>query len=202
MEKKRLSQLISLLVASTAAQAFATSPELIIDTPISNIQIADAKELVHITHEGNITGNPTNALTVNAGGTVTTLINDGVISDTADNPLLLNNNIVQIDGTVDTLNNNGSIASLSQYQNGSVVSVGATCVINTFTNSGTLERVPGSYNLFGYNNTGTLSNAGTIGTLANTEDGKIVGYRGINNQGTIDNLNNAGLISSVMLPTY
>lgn len=197
MEKKRLSQLISLLVASTAAHAFATSPELIIDTPTSNIQIADGKELVHITHAGNITGTPTNALTVNAGVTVTTLTNDGMISDTVDNPLLLNNNIVQIDGTINTLNNNGTISSQSLYQNGSVVAVGATGVINTFTNSGTLERVSGSYNLFGYNNNGTLSNAGTIGTLVNAVDGKIVGYRGINNQGTIDNLNNAGLISSV-----
>lgn len=56
MEKKRLSQLISLLVASTTAQAYATSHELIIDTPASSVQIADAKELVHITQTGSVTG--------------------------------------------------------------------------------------------------------------------------------------------------
>jgi len=197
MEKKRLSQLISLLVASTAAQAFATSPELIIDTPASNVQIADSKERVHITQAGSVTGTPTTALTLNTNVTVTTLTNDGIINGSVDNPLLGNNNIVQINGTVGTLNNNGTISSLSQYQNGSVVAVGATGVVDTFINNGTLESMPGSYSIFGFNNTGTLSNAGTIGTLTNTADGKIVGYRGINNLGTIDNLTNAGLIASV-----
>ncbi|MBZ0058337.1 MULTISPECIES: autotransporter domain-containing protein [unclassified Leclercia] len=197
MEKKRLSQLISLLVASSAAQAFATSPELIIDTPTSNVQITDSKELVHITQAGSITGTPTTALTLNADVTVTTLTNDGIINGSVDNPFSGNDNIVQINGTVGTLNNNGTISSLRQYQNGSVVAVGATGVVDTFTNSGTLESMPGSYSIFGFNNTGTLSNAGTIGTLTNTADGKIVGYRGINNLGTIDNLTNAGLISSV-----
>ncbi len=200
MEKKRLSQLISLLVASTTAQAYATSPELIIDTPASSVQIADAKELVHITQAGSVTGAPGSALTVNSGVTVTTLTNDGTISDVVDVPLFLSSNVVQIDGTVGELNNNGTISSLNQYQNGKVVAVSASGVINTFTNSGTIKGVQNTYNYnydFNSYNNGTIDNAGTINTLSNTAEGKIYGSRAISNQGTIDNLTNAGLISFI-----
>ncbi|MCE9984924.1 hypothetical protein LZ656_21440 [Leclercia adecarboxylata] len=86
MEKKRLSQLISLLVASTTAHAYATSPELIISAPTSNVQIADAKELVHITQAGSVTGAPGSALAVNSGVSVTTLTNDGYITDVINTP--------------------------------------------------------------------------------------------------------------------
>lgn len=200
MEKKRLSQLISLLVASTTAQAYATSPELIIDTPASSVQIADAKELVHITHEGSVTGAPGSALTVNSGVTVTTLTNDGTISDVVGVPLFLSSNVVQIDGTVGELNNNGTITSLNQYQNGKVVAVSASGVINTLTNSGTIKGVQNTYNYnydFNSYNNGTIDNAGTINTLINTAEGKILGSRAISNQGTIDNLINAGSISFI-----
>ncbi|MFO3905810.1 autotransporter domain-containing protein [Enterobacter hormaechei] len=195
MEKKRLSQLISLLVASTTAQAYATSPELIIDTPTSNVQIADAKELVHITQNGFVTGMPVSALTVNAGVTVTTLTNDGVINDQSGMPLFLSNNIAQIDGTVDQLNNNGTIASVNEYQINSMLAVGASGVVNTLTNTGTIKGNSNNYYSGNYN-TGTLNNAGTIHTLNNTVDGKILGSLGISNQGTIDNLLNAGLVGT------
>lgn len=198
MEKKRLSQLISLLVASTAAQAYASS-EMIIDSPISNVQIIESNELVHITQDGIVTGMPGSALTVNAGVNVTTLTNDGAINDGINGPLFLNNNIVQIDGTVVSLNNNGTIASINEYQNGSVVAVGASGVVNTLTNSGTIEGIQNynnNNNNNDYYNTGTMRNAGTIHTLINTVDGEIIGSRGISNQGTIDTLTNAGLITT------
>ena len=195
MEKKRLSQLISLLVASTTAQAYATSPELIIDTPTSNVQIADAKEVVHITQNGFVTGMPVSALAVNAGVTVTTLTNDGVINDQNGMPLFLSKNLVQIDGTVDQLNNNGTIASVNENQINSVFAVGTSGVVNTLTNTGTIKGNSNNYYSGNYN-TGTLNNAGTIHTLNNTADGKILGSLGISNQGTIDNLINAGLIGA------
>ncbi|MDU4843120.1 MAG: autotransporter domain-containing protein [Leclercia adecarboxylata] len=198
MEKKRLSQLISLLVASTTAQAYATSPEFIIDTPASSVQIADAKELVHITQTGSVTGAPVSALTVNSGVTVTTLTNDGTISDVVSVPLFLSSSVVQIDGTVGELNNNGTISSLNQYQNGKVVAVSASGVINTLTNSGTMKGVQNTYNNnydFNSYNNGTIDNAGIINTLINTAEGKISGSRAISNQGTIDTLANAGVIS-------
>lgn len=198
MEKKRLSQLISLLVASTTAQAYATSHELIIDTPASSVQIADAKELVHITQTGSVTGAPDSALTVNSGVTVTTLTNDGTISDVVSVPLFLSSSVVQIDGTVGELNNSGTISSLNQYQNGKVVAVSASGMINTLTNSGTMKGVQNTYNNnydFNSYNNGTIDNAGTINTLINTAEGKISGSRAISNQGTIDTLANAGVIS-------
>ena len=119
MKKKRLSQLISLLVASTAAQgvltthAFATS-DVIIDTPSNNLQIDHSANLVHITDTGMLTGAPTTALTVNQDVMVTTLTNDGVINDVVDDSYSPNSNIVQIDGTVDAFNNNVTIASVNQ----------------------------------------------------------------------------------------
>ena len=200
MKKKRLSQLISLLVASTAAQgvltthAFATS-DVIIDTPSNNLQIDHSANLVHITDTGMLTGAPTRALTVNQDVMVTTLTNDGVINDVVDDSYSPNSNIVQIDGTVDAFNNNGTIASVNPYHNGSIVAVGASGTVGSFTNSGTIKNAPDNYN-YGYDNTGAVNNTGHITTLTNTVDGTITGYRGINNQGIIDTLTNAGVIST------
>jgi len=200
MKKKRLSQLISLLVASTAAQgvltthAFATS-DVIIDTPSNNLQIDHSANLVHITDTGMLTGAPTTALTVNQDVMVTTLTNDGVINDVVDDSYSPNSNIVQIDGTVDAFNNNGTIASVNPYHNGSIVAVGASGTVGSFTNSGTIKNAPDNYN-YGYDNTGAVNNTGHITTLTNTMDGTIAGYRGINNQGIIDTLTNAGVIST------
>ncbi len=200
MKKKRLSQLISLLVASTAAQgvltthAFATS-DVIIDTPSNNLQIDHSANLVHITDTGMLTGAPTTALTVNQDVMVTTLTNDGVINDVVDDSYSPNSNIVQIDGTVDAFNNNGTIASVNPYHNGSIVAVGASGTVGSFTNSGTIKNAPDNYN-YGYDNTGAVNNTGHITTLTNTVDGTITGYRGINNQGIIDTLTNAGVIST------
>ncbi len=202
MKKKRLSQLISLLVASTAAQgvltthAFATS-DVIIDTPSNNLQIDHSANLVHITDTGMLTGAPTTALTVNQDVMVTTLTNDGVINDVVDDSYNPNSNIVQIDGTVDAFNNNGTIASVNPYHNGSIVAVGASGTVGSFTNSGTIKNAPDNYN-YGYDNTGAVNNTGHITTLTNTVDGTITGYRGINNQGIIDTLTNAGVISTAI----
>ncbi len=200
MKKKRLSQLISLLVASTAAQgvltthAFATS-DVIIDTPSNNLQIDHSANLVHITDTGTLTGAPTTALTVNQDVTVTTLTNDGVINDFVDDFYFPDSNIVQINGTVGEFSNTGTIKSVNPNHYGSIVAVGQSGVMDAFTNSGTIQSSPDNYN-YGYDNTGAVDNEGHITTLTNTVDGTITGYRGINNQGTIDTLTNAGVISS------
>ncbi|WP_312214231.1 autotransporter domain-containing protein [Pseudescherichia sp.] len=200
MKKKRLSQLISLLVASTAAQgvltthAFATS-DVIIDTPSNNLQIDHSANLVHITSTGMLTGAPTTALTVNQDVTVTTLTNDGVINDFVDDFYFPDSNIVQIDGTVGAFSNTGTIKSVNPNHYGSIVAVGQSGVVDSFTNSGTIQSAPDNYS-YGYENTGAVDNEGHITTFTNTVDGTITGYRGIYNQGTIDNLTNAGLISS------
>ncbi|AEN66363.1 outer membrane autotransporter [Enterobacter soli] len=91
MEKKQLSQLISLLVASTAAQgllinpAFAVPGVITIDSAQSSMQFAGTIPEIHITNTGSLTGSPTTAFTLSQGGTLTSLTNDGTISDLNDN---------------------------------------------------------------------------------------------------------------------
>jgi len=199
MKKKYLSQLISLLVASTAAQglltthAFATS-EIIIDTPATSLQIDHSANLVHITSTGTLTGAPTTALNVNQNVKVRTLTNDGVINDVPDTSNFGNpksSSIVQIDGTVDAFTNTGTIFSADRHHYGSLVTVGASGVVESFINSGIIQSDNHTNK-----DAGKVNNAGHITTLTNTVDGTILGYRGIYNSGTIDNLNNAGFISS------
>lgn len=189
MEKKRLSQLISLLLASTAAQSYATS-DIIIDSPVSNVQIANSTDLVHITGQGTITGRPAPALSVNQGVTVNTLTNEGVISNTDSFLLFTSNNTVQIDGTVGTFNNNGTITNNNQYRSGNVVAVSASGMVNNLTNSGTIQA--GLTNLYGASG---IYNQGTINTLLN--EGEINGSSyGVYNAGAIDSLKNNGQITA------
>ncbi|WP_425343408.1 autotransporter domain-containing protein [Pseudescherichia vulneris] len=199
MKKKCLSQLISLLVASTAAQglltahAFATS-DVIIDTPTDSLQIDHSTDLVHITDTGSLTGAPTTALNVSQNVKVRTLTNDGIIKDATDTSNFGNpksSSIVQIDGAVGAFTNTGTIFSADRHHYGNLVTVGASGVVDSFTNSGIIQS--GNHT---DKDAGKVNNAGHIITLTNTVDGTISGYRGIYNSGTIDNLNNAGSISA------
>ncbi|WP_449553969.1 autotransporter domain-containing protein [Lelliottia amnigena] len=200
MKKKYLSQLISLLVASTAAQGLLTTHALavsgtVIDSAFTSINVAGTNDSLHITDTGSITGAPTTALTVEQNATLATLLNDGTISDDGTNGNNYDVNIVQINGAVTTFENTGTISSINQYHYGSIVAVGASGEIDNFTNSGTIKNASDNFNP-GINNTGAVMNAGHIKTLTNTADGKITGYSGINNQGRIDTLLNAGVITS------
>lgn len=200
MKKKYLSQLISLLVASTAAQglltthAFAVSGT-VIDSAATSINVVGANDSLHITDTGSITGAPTTALTVEQNATLATLLNDGAINDDGSNSNNYGGNIVQINGAITSFENTGTISSINQYHYGSIVAVGTSGEIDNFTNSGTIKTSSGNFNP-GMNNTGAVMNAGYIKTLTNTADGKITGYSGINNQGRIDTLFNAGVITS------
>jgi hypothetical protein len=200
--KKQLSQLISLLVASTAAQgllinpAFAVPGVITIDSAQSSMQVAGTIPEIHITNTGSLTGSPTTAFTLSQGGTLTSLTNDGTISDLNDNlPDSANSSIVQIDGSIDTFTNNGLITSTDLYNYGDIVSIGASGSVDTFINNGTIQNNPNGYN-FGMVNAGAVDNQGHIHQLTNTTDAVISGYLGINNQGTIDNITNNGLIIS------
>lgn len=191
MEKKRLSQLISLLLASAAAQGLMTthafavaSSDLVITTSADSVIIDDP-----------LIGNPTTALAVNSGITVGTLINNSHIQDMADNNSYSNLNIAQIDGNVGTLINNGTLASVNRYHYGSILEVSSAGVVSNFINHGKIEFSSDSYSL-NYYDTGAIDNAGNIGTLTNAVDGTINGPRGISNLGRIDNLNNAGVIAT------
>lgn len=191
MEKKRLSQLITLLLASTAAQGLMTthayaaaSTDLVISASEDSVVVTDP-----------LTGNPTTALTVNSDVIVGTLINNSTIQDYLDSNSNSNLSIAQINGNIGTFTNNGTIASVNNYQYGSIVEVTSTGVISNFTNNGIISVADNSYNLNNYQS-GAIKNAGYISTLTNTENGIIKGTRGISNLGRIDYLNNAGTISS------
>lgn len=202
MEKKQLSQLISLLVASTAAQGLLVNPVfalpgiITIDSAQSSLQVAGTIPEVHITNTGSLTGSPTTAFTLSQGGTLTSLTNDGTISDFNDNiPDSVYSSIVQIDGTIDTLTNNGFITSTDPFNYGDIVTIGTSGSVDTFINNGTIQNNPNSYN-FGMMNAGTIDNMGYVHQLTNTTNAVISGYIGIYNQGTIDNITNNGLIIS------
>lgn len=200
MRKKYLSQLISLLVASTAAQGLLTThsiaaSDIIIDTPMSGIQVLGSNDVIRVTNTGSLSGAPTTALTLQQGATVTTFTNEGLITDISDNNLPFSMNVVQIDGTAGTFENNGIIQSVNQYHYGSIVELSASGVVDNFINRGTIQNSLNNFNM-GMDNTGSVENNGHILNLTNTETGTITDYRGINNLGTIDSLTNAGLITA------
>lgn len=131
MKKKYLSQLISLLVASTAAQGLLTTHALAvsgltIDSSVSSINVVGPNDSLHITSTGSITGAPTTALTVEQNATLATLINDGAINDDGSNSNNYGNNIVQVNGAITSFENTGTISSINQYHYGSIVAVGAS----------------------------------------------------------------------------
>ena len=200
MRKKYLSQLISLLVASTAAQGLLTThsiaaADVIIDAPMSDLQVLGSNDVIHVTDTGSLNGAPTTALTLNPGASINTFINDGVLTDNNLLNLPSNLNIVQINGAVGTFENNGTIQSITQYHYGSIVELGSPAVVDNFINRGTIQNSLNNLNI-GMDNTGSVENYGHILNLTNTETGTITGYRGINNLGTIDSLTNAGVITA------
>lgn len=200
MRKKNLSQLISLLVASTAAQGLLTTQsiaaaDVIIDAPMSDLQVMGSNDVIHVTDTGSLSGAPTTALTLNSGASINTFINDGVLADNNLLNLPSNLNIVQINGAVGTFENNGTIQGINQYHYGSIVELGSPAVVDNFINRGTIKNSLTNFNN-GIDNTGSVENNGHILNLTNTETGTITGYRGINNLGIIDSLTNAGMITA------
>src|SRR5690606_29138905 len=98
MRKKYLSQLISLLVASTAAQGLLTThsiaaSDVIIDAPMSGLQVLGSNDVIRVTNTGSLSGAPTTALTLQQGATVTTFTNEGLITDISDNNLPFSLNV-------------------------------------------------------------------------------------------------------------
>ncbi|QLR44670.1 autotransporter domain-containing protein [Enterobacter sp. RHBSTW-00994] len=189
MEKKRLSQLISLLVATMAVQgllstqAFAVS-DFIIDDAQNSRTITGSAPLVHITETGSVTAVQDSALTVDSGATITTLNNDGTITG-----YHAINNL----GTIENLTNAGTITSNINNINSLPEESGAiynSGTIGILHNIGTLK----TENNNGFGNAGIL-NRGTIHSIIN--DGQInSNVFGINNQGAIDTIENNGQITA------
>ncbi|EOC1346848.1 autotransporter domain-containing protein [Cronobacter turicensis] len=212
MKKSRFSQQGTLLVALTSAQgllapyAFAVSSDSIISSPQTNVQIPAEYGTVHITNEGSATGDGAAGLDVSSETNLTSLVNDGTIS--AINSELNNISLyaLQNQGTIDTLNNTGSIKVTGNSGNysSSAINLTSTSKVGTLINSGIIA---GPESTTYYNNTdatqfgGGITNNGAIGTLTNVSSGIISGQTGISNNGTIDLLENAGVINSIISTT-
>ncbi|ELY6245982.1 autotransporter domain-containing protein [Cronobacter universalis] len=212
MKKSRFSQQGTLLVALTSAQgllapyAFAVSSDYVISSPQINVQIPAEYKTVHVTNEGSATGDGAAGLDVSQDASLTSLVNDGTISAVNGELGNISLHALQNQGTIDTLNNTGSIkvAGESGNYSSSAINLTSTSKVGTLTNSGTIA---GPESTSYYSNTnysqfgGGIVNSGVINTFNNVSSGVITGQTGINNNGTIDLLENAGVINSILSNT-
>jgi outer membrane autotransporter protein len=188
MNKLRICQQGSLLVALTSAQgllaphALAISSDYTINTPQSDVQIANTYDRVIITDQGSVTAPSSgSALHVMSGISVNTLNNDGSIS--ADNAnMYTQSNGIWNEGTIGTLNNTGTITYTGNNNAGNNAAVYNTGEIGTFNNEGTIKSA-----YIG------IRNDGLINILTN--NGKINGSLvGLYNRNTAASNNNAGSV--------
>lgn len=188
MNKLRICQQGSLLVALTSAQgllaphALAISSDYTINTPQSDVQIANAYDRVIITDQGSATAPSSgSALHVMPGISVNTLNNDGSIS--ADNAnMYTQSNGIWNEGSIGTLNNTGTITYAGNNNAGNNAAVYNTGEIGTFNNEGTIKSA-----YIG------IRNDGLINILTN--NGKINGSLvGLYNRNTAASNNNAGSV--------
>ncbi|NIY49335.1 autotransporter outer membrane beta-barrel domain-containing protein [Cedecea colo] len=188
MKKSRISQHGTLLVALTSAQGLLATPALAVsDYTItasqSDIQISNDYVSIHITDLSTVTGEQMPALSVMQNVLVGTLENAGIITSTDSSAL-------NVDGSIDNINNSGVIGSNGNAADSVYLSV--TSQVGALVNSGTITG--STNNLYTGSNSAAINNAGVINSLTNTQSGTIDGYTAINNTGQIDVLNNAGTI--------
>lgn len=186
MNKLRICQQGSLLVALTSAQgllaphALAISSDYTIDTPQSDVQIANGYDRVIITDQGSVITSGT-ALHVMPGISVNALNNGGSL--TADNANMYTQSYgLRNEGTIGTLNNTGTITYTGNNSAGNNAAVYNTGEIGTFNNDGTIKSA-----YLG------IRNDGLINTLTN--NGKITGTLvGLYNRNNAAINNNAGSV--------
>ncbi|EOV9616476.1 autotransporter domain-containing protein [Cronobacter dublinensis] len=211
MKKSRFSQQGTLLVALTSAQgllapyAFAVSSDYVISGQQSDVQISSSYSLVQVTNTGSALSSAGSALSIGQGVAVTLLDNDGVISAEGNSQNTDTYSYgLKNEGTIDTIDNSGSIKMASasnNYYSGSAVNLTETSQVGTLINSGTIEGPDTYYNYGGNYSQGGITNSGTLGTLKNISSGVITGRTGVSNLGKIDLLENAGVISSTTTNT-
>ncbi|NUW58997.1 autotransporter family protein [Cronobacter muytjensii] len=212
MKKSRFNQQGTWLVALTSAQgllapyAFAVSADYVISSPQFNVQIPAESETVRVTNEGSATGDGAAGLDVSQQANLNSLVNDGSISAINGELGNISLHALQNQGTISTINNTGSIKVTGDSGNysSSAINLTSTSHVGTLTNSGTIA---GPQSTTYYSNTdytnfgGGITNSGAIGTLNNLSAGVISGQTGVNNSGTIDLLENAGVINSIISNT-
>lgn len=188
MKKSRLGQHGSLLVALTSAQgllatyAHATPPtsETISTAVGTGREISYDFDTLNITDQGSLTGNGSAALNIDYNGTISTLNNAGTISSN-------NGYSVYSSGSIGTLNNTGTIAN---NNSSGAIYLDYGSQTDLITNSGLIGDT--SSNNYGY----AIYNYGNINTLKNLTNGTISGSIGLDNEGYIGTLDNAGTITN------
>lgn len=188
MKKSRLGQHGSLLVALTSAQgllatyahAIPPTSETISTAVGTGREISYDFDTLNITNQGSLTGNGNAALNIDYNGTISTLNNAGTISSN-------NGYSVYSSGTIGTLNNTGIIAN---NNSSGAIYLDYGSQTDLITNSGLIGDT--SSNNYGY----AVYNYGNINTLKNLENGTISGSIGLDNEGYIGTLDNAGTITN------
>ncbi|WP_318369678.1 autotransporter domain-containing protein [Enterobacter sp.] len=211
MKKSRIRQHGTLLVALTSAQgllaphAQAIPSDYTISTAESDVQISHSYDKVIITDQGSANSTNGTALNVNQGVTLGTLANAGNITF-QNNGLSNVGYALQNAGTIDRLENSGTIASdTNSYSGGYAYSVAAlynSGTINTLHNTGIITKTNTNSSNYSYNDAG-IYNRGTINALTN--DGTIQSaYFGVFNEGEIGTLTNSntGTITGSIVGIY
>lgn len=188
MKKSRLGQHGSLLVALTSAQgllatyahAIPPTSETISTAVGTGREISYDFDTLNITNQGSLTGTGNAALNIDYNGTISTLNNAGTISSN-------NGYSVYSSGTIGTLNNTGTIAN---NNSSGAIYLDYGSQTDLITNSGLIGDT--SSNNYGY----AVYNYGNINTLKNMENGTISGSIGLDNEGYIGTLDNAGTITN------
>ncbi|WP_318356148.1 autotransporter domain-containing protein [Enterobacter sp.] len=211
MKKSRIRQHGTLLVALTSAQgllaphAQAIPSDYTISTAESDVQISHSYDKVIITDQGSANSTNGTALNVNQGVTLGTLANAGNITF-QNNGLSNVGYALQNAGTIDRLENSGTIASdTNSYSGGYAYSAAAlynSGTINTLHNTGIITKTNTNSSNYSYNDAG-IYNRGTINALTN--DGTIQSaYFGVFNEGEIGTLTNSntGTITGSIVGIY
>lgn len=198
MKKPRINQRKALLVALTSAQgflaasAFASISDDTINTPTTGPYAIPAEfNVLTITEQGSLSGAPSSAaLVIGTGRSAQRIENNGTITGSYNIGNSTAYNAIISNGTIDNLVNTGLIShDIASGQSADLINLGPSSYIGSLINSGSIISES--------TNSSAINNAGTIGTLQNSDTGLIRNYQGLKNSGHIDTLSNAGIISDL-----
>ncbi|MBT8584886.1 autotransporter outer membrane beta-barrel domain-containing protein [Polynucleobacter paneuropaeus] len=158
----------------------------------AGLAITQITTINNLVNTGTISSSNSNAIMLLDGSTIGSLNNSGIIQGSSSAIYFTTANFGGSAARIDALVNSGTIQALNgngiDLNSGSISSVSS---IGVLTNTGTILGGTGSYAI-------SVDSLSAIQTLNNLQGGTISGSSGdgLNNSGTITNLNNAGLIRS------
>ncbi|MBU3562929.1 autotransporter outer membrane beta-barrel domain-containing protein [Polynucleobacter sp. Tro8-14-1] len=158
----------------------------------AGLAITQITTINNLVNTGTISSSNSNAIMLLDGSTIGSLNNSGIIQGSSSAIYFTTANFGGSAARIDALVNSGTIQALNgngiDLNSGSISSVSS---IGVLTNTGTILGGVGNYAI-------SVDSLSAIQTLNNLQGGTISGSSGdgLNNSGTITNLNNAGLIRS------